>query len=136
MNRARWYDSNAGRFISRDPIGIAGGINLYGYVENGPISFTDPYGLKINWGCYLVCSAHCVIAYQTAVFSWTTSWIAGLPLPDGQDLLNIFQMRKCIKKCKDSCKKDDKCDDDNGDYVPGTPNVPAVIPFLPPMIIY
>ncbi len=30
--RARWYDAEAGRFISRDSIGVAGGINLYGYL--------------------------------------------------------------------------------------------------------
>ncbi|HEX8265940.1 MAG TPA: RHS repeat-associated core domain-containing protein, partial [Pyrinomonadaceae bacterium] len=44
--RARWYDSQLGRFISEDPIGFAGGdINLYGYVKNNPIRFTDPFGL-------------------------------------------------------------------------------------------
>ncbi|MEP6850583.1 MAG: RHS repeat-associated core domain-containing protein [Acidobacteriota bacterium] len=29
--RARWYDQNLGRFISEDPIGFRGGINLFGY---------------------------------------------------------------------------------------------------------
>jgi len=44
--RARWYDSNLGRFISEDPIGFAGGdVNLYGYVGNGPLDGTDPSGL-------------------------------------------------------------------------------------------
>jgi len=41
----RAYDPNLGRWISRDPIGENGGINLYGYVENDPIGFVDPYGL-------------------------------------------------------------------------------------------
>ncbi|MBK7707793.1 MAG: RHS domain-containing protein [Acidobacteria bacterium] len=43
--RARWYDSNLGRFISEDPIGFAGGdVNLYGYVWNQPLKYRDPVG--------------------------------------------------------------------------------------------
>jgi RHS repeat-associated protein len=41
----RFYDPEYGRWISRDPIGEEGGINLYGYVSNLPIDFTDPLGL-------------------------------------------------------------------------------------------
>jgi len=44
--RARWYDAQQGRFISQDPIGLAGGnTNLYSYVSNDPINKTDPSGL-------------------------------------------------------------------------------------------
>jgi RHS repeat-associated protein len=43
--RNRWYDPNTGRFTQEDPIGYAGGINLYGYVGNNPVSYTDPFGL-------------------------------------------------------------------------------------------
>ncbi len=48
--RARWYDANLGRFVSEDPIGFGGGdVNLYGYVWNDPLRFTDPMGLD-GWG--------------------------------------------------------------------------------------
>jgi RHS repeat-associated protein len=43
--RARFYDPMEGRFISRDPIGFAGGdVNVYRYVQNEPINFVDPDG--------------------------------------------------------------------------------------------
>jgi RHS repeat-associated protein len=41
----RAYDADLGRWISRDPIAEAGGINLYGYVLNNPIWAIDPLGL-------------------------------------------------------------------------------------------
>lgn len=43
--RARYYDSQVGRFISEDPIGFRGGIDLYAYVGNNPIDLRDPRGL-------------------------------------------------------------------------------------------
>ncbi len=43
--RARSYDPQLGRFISEDPIGLAGGINQFAYVGNGPVDRTDPMGL-------------------------------------------------------------------------------------------
>ena len=42
----RYYDPAQGRFITRDPIGYEGGINLYGYAGNDPINNTDPLGLR------------------------------------------------------------------------------------------
>jgi RHS repeat-associated protein len=48
--RARWYDPSIGRFISEDPIGFAGGVNLYNYVEGNPINRIDPFGL--DWLLY------------------------------------------------------------------------------------
>jgi RHS repeat-associated protein len=42
----RAYDPNLGRWLSRDPLGEAGGLNLYGYVGNDPINLLDPFGLK------------------------------------------------------------------------------------------
>jgi RHS repeat-associated protein len=43
-NRARYYDPRNGRFISPDPIGVLGGLNLYQYAPN-PINCIDPLGL-------------------------------------------------------------------------------------------
>jgi uncharacterized protein RhaS with RHS repeats len=43
--RNRYYDPEAGQFTQQDPIGIAGGLNLYGYAGGDPINFSDPFGL-------------------------------------------------------------------------------------------
>ena len=43
--RARYYHPGLGRFISEDPLGFAGGPNLYEYVGGDPISGSDPLGL-------------------------------------------------------------------------------------------
>ena len=51
----RAYDPNTGRWLSRDPIGEAGGMNLYGYVGNSPFSFIDPLGLcDDDWAAGLI----------------------------------------------------------------------------------
>ena len=39
------YDPEQGRWLSRDPIGEDGGLNLYGYVGNDPLNWVDPLGL-------------------------------------------------------------------------------------------
>jgi RHS repeat-associated protein len=44
--RARYYAPLLKQFIAEDPIGIAGGLNLAGYVRGNPISFADPLGLQ------------------------------------------------------------------------------------------
>ena len=47
--RNRYYDSRTGTFLTQDPIGVAGGVNLYGYASNNPLSRRDPFGLKSVW---------------------------------------------------------------------------------------
>ncbi len=44
--RARYLSPGLGRFISEDPQGFGGGVNVYAYAGNDPIDFTDPFGLR------------------------------------------------------------------------------------------
>jgi RHS repeat-associated protein len=48
--RNRYYDPMTGRFTQEDPIGVAGGINLYGFADGDPVSYSDPFGLWPDWG--------------------------------------------------------------------------------------
>ena len=34
------------RFVQEDPIGLAGGMDLYGFASGDPINFSDPFGLS------------------------------------------------------------------------------------------
>ena len=44
----RYYDPYLARWTSRDPIGEAGGLNLYGFVGNDPVNLIDSYGLQFG----------------------------------------------------------------------------------------
>jgi RHS repeat-associated protein len=44
--RARYYDANAGRFISEDTGRFSAGVDFYAYVSNRPVDFVDAFGLS------------------------------------------------------------------------------------------
>ena len=44
-NYFRDYDPTTGRYIEADPIGLEGGLNIYGYANQNPLRLTDPLGL-------------------------------------------------------------------------------------------
>src|SRR5439155_4567111 len=43
--RNRYYDPKTGRFTQEDPLGLAGGLNLYGFAGGDPVNFSDPFRL-------------------------------------------------------------------------------------------
>lgn len=51
-NGFRDYDSRTGRYLQPDPIGLAGGLNAYAYVEGNPGNYVDPTGLRKWFGTY------------------------------------------------------------------------------------
>jgi RHS repeat-associated protein len=44
-NYFRYYDPTTGRYVTPDPIGLEGGINLWPYVAGNPLNWIDPDGL-------------------------------------------------------------------------------------------
>jgi RHS repeat-associated protein len=53
--RNRYFSPTSGQFTQADPIGIAGGMNTFGFVGGDPVNFSDPFGLcptgaaKCSW---------------------------------------------------------------------------------------
>ncbi len=66
-NRFRFYDPALGRYISPDPIGIAGGLNLYQYAGNDPVNRADPTGLW--WKAALTIAAGVAAAALVVAFA-------------------------------------------------------------------
>uniref|UniRef100_UPI00202851F5 RHS repeat-associated core domain-containing protein n=1 Tax=Caballeronia sp. GAFFF2 TaxID=2921741 RepID=UPI00202851F5 len=54
FNRHRYYDPQTGRFVSKDPIGLAGGLNAFQYAPN-PVQWVDPLGLQKMEGICPLC---------------------------------------------------------------------------------
>ena len=51
----RYYAPDLGRFLTRDPIGTDGGVNLYAYVQNQPMTSHDPNGDINDKLCQVIC---------------------------------------------------------------------------------
>jgi RHS repeat-associated protein len=47
-NYFRYYDPTTGRYVTPDPIGLEGGINLFTYVANNPVNWIDPFGRDVK----------------------------------------------------------------------------------------
>jgi RHS repeat-associated protein len=57
----RYYSPEMSRWLSRDPLGEEGGLNLYGFVGNGPVGRVDLFGLAWNT---LICCDKCDTAIK------------------------------------------------------------------------
>ena len=71
--RARWYDPASGRWLSKDPIGLEGGLNLYEAFGNNPVCFGDPSGnLAFNFGFSFAAGGGNGIAFSVGLVGGTS----------------------------------------------------------------
>lgn len=76
-NRNRYYDPQSGRFTQEDPIGLAGGLNAYGFANGDPVNFSDPFGLCIWDGC--IAEAIALAAASSAAIRFIGNKLMGRP---------------------------------------------------------
>ncbi len=76
-HRNRYYSPDMNRWLNRDPIGEKGGVNLYEFVKNEPISTTDPIGLWTvgiyHWSCWMECACKPRVGVVNAWTLWPVS---------------------------------------------------------------
>ena len=86
--RARWYDPSQGRFVSEDPIGVAGGFNLYAYAGNNPVGLRDPFGLQPQTPSDWADAADRWIDRKTDKMM-TTSWVLNWAILNNASVVKI-----------------------------------------------
>jgi RHS repeat-associated protein len=107
--RGRYYSPTFQRFISQDPIGFKGGINLFGYVENDPSSSIDPLGLETDICTELGIPPHWFLCVDGTCRGFYPSW-PKTPIAPGELKPNDPKQASCSPvhmKCNvDQCVKD------------------------------
>jgi hypothetical protein len=79
--RNRYYNPQTGQFTQPDPIGLAGGLNSYGFAAGDPVSYSDPYGLAANCiegrteDCPIKLDALTVCACSPATQFWADRYV-------------------------------------------------------------
>jgi hypothetical protein len=121
-NRGRYYNMVVGRFLSEDPSGFFGGLNLYGYATNNPLIYVDTEGLAPRRPRHLPDGTEfrCKMTDSCKVLEgkiWTFNWLINGHI--GFDLrpnytgkphtteINDFSngLKRCLQYYQRKCKK-------------------------------
>ncbi len=85
FRRNRYLDPATGRFTQPDPIGLAGGLNSYGFAEGDPVNYADPFGLN---PCLVpVVTPLCVEGAEAAAAGAVTVAARAAATPTGQRVI-------------------------------------------------
>lgn len=75
--RARWYEPRSGRFLSEDPIGLAGGLDLYVFAGDDPVNQRDPTGTCFEPATATICTVMLYGAALGALGSGAVYYLTG-----------------------------------------------------------
>ncbi len=90
-NYFRYYNPQTGRYITPDPIGLEGGINLFAYVAGNPLRWMDPRGLDLPEGLFP----------EVDAYKYSFSDMPDLSIDIGEALKHGWESGyyKCFGKC-------------------------------------
>lgn len=104
----RFYAPVLGRWITRDPIGELGGINLYGFVGNNPVNHEDPFGLYGTNDCsyYMQRCFESGGKYYCETAQYWCNKFPKYPDPDPNRDDDFEGWSRCTRQCLQDCDKD------------------------------
>jgi len=97
---ARYYDSEVGRFITKDPLlgkkALPQSLNRYTYCLNNPMKFVDPAGLTTGRMCD-VKTGTCVRFFETGSRGWVAYDADGNVITSQEEIQSLLDKRKYLE---------------------------------------
>ena len=97
-NYHRYFDSKIGRYLTPDPIGLAGGINLYPYALNNSIKYGDPKGeiVPVLLGLAIVAGGVTVVTTIIYLITSKDDWEVNKKITES--FIVAYKMQKELEK--------------------------------------